>query len=252
MKKLSWIVGLFLVAAVAGAQDPVPSINVVGYAKLPQPPGLDLKSAIFYVMSGTNSLQELLGTNGVGGANEQQADTVYLYDTGIGGYRTFFLMTNATIPELNWKWAEYTEDGYVPATVEIWPGTGFWVRNRSTVTNYYSQLGEVELTNEVSITIHPGLQILAYPYAADINVSALSLTNGVAANGQQSADNLFVYVPEFAAWREFFLKADRKWYEYTEDGDVLASLQLKAGQGFWYRSRGGSFQWVEKRPYLNN
>lgn len=255
MKKLMGFVGVVLAAVVAyGQVEPVPSVNVVGYAKLPQPPGLDLKSAIFYVMSGNNTLGEILGANGVANSEPGLADNVYTYDPIIG-YTRFWLFDGSAGPEYDHKWID-PNTGEV-ATNSLIPGQGFWVKNRSTTTNHYAQLGEAVLDPSITIIVQPGMQILAYPYSADIEIGKLTCTNGVANSEPGLADNLYTYDSTDGFKRYWLYDAsagpeyNRKWID-PDTGEVAVSV-LKAGQAFWLRSRStGNKSWTEDRPYLNN
>jgi hypothetical protein len=198
-------------------------------------------------MSGTNTLGSVLGTTGVANANSELADNVYLYSGG--EYKEFWLYDGSAGPEFDHQWV----DGYQIATNEVLPGQGFWVRNRSTTTNYYSQLGEAVLDGEVSIVIQPGLQALAYPYSADVVLGDLSCVGGAANANSELADNIYLYVNgnytgfwlyDGSAGPEF----DHKWV----DGYRVATNVIKAGQAFWYRSRNSTnIVWTETRPYLN-
>ncbi|MBM4148605.1 MAG: hypothetical protein FJ224_06135 [Lentisphaerae bacterium] len=253
MKRFAIALIAVMSATLAFGIEPVPSVNVVGYAKIPQPPGLDLKSCIFYVMDGSNTLSGILGTNGVAGTSETTADNVYLYIPN-EGYKTYFLLSHAN-PSLNRKWID--ADSFELATNEVLPGVGFWIRNRNSQTNHYIHLGEAELDATVTATVLPGLQMLAYPYSANANINgALSLTNGIAGAGETSADNIYIYTSG-TGYKTYFLLShanpslNRKWID--ADSFEVADVDVLAGQGFWYRSRASSsFQWVLKRPYLND
>jgi len=179
---------------------------------------------------------------------------VYIFTPGSGpdgGYKTYWLFDNSEGAEFNRKWV----DGYQVAKEVIMPGQGFWVRNRSTTTNYYTHLGEAELDDTVTMTIQPGLQILAYPYSCDVEIGKLACTNGVANSNSALADNIYVYTPG-VGYRTYWLFDDAEgpaYYRKWVDGAQVATDVIKAGQGFWYRSRStGNVTWIEKRPYLND
>jgi len=253
MKRITFLLALAMVVGVAyAAEPPVHSVNVVGYANIPQPPGLDMKSSVFNVSSGTNTIQEILGTNGTANADETLADNVYIY-TG-SGYKVIWLYAGAGDPSLHLKWVDPDIGG--PSTDVFLPGQGFFVLNRSTTTNYYQQVGDAVDEDEINMVIVPGLQIMAYPYSADVTVDKLACTNGNASADETLADN--IYLKTDSGYKLLWLYSEpgdpslhRKWVD--PDLGAVSTELLPAGDAFWYRSRSTTnVTWTENRPYLND
>jgi len=240
-----------LVGTGMAATNEVSSVNIVGYINKSVDPGLAIGSPIFYQLSGTQTLNQVLGTNGVAADDPTLADNVYLYFPGIG-YSNMFLYKGATPdPAYDYKWV----DGVDVSTNIINPGQGFWIRNRGAGITTYTIMGQVVDLATNTMVIKPGLQILSYPYTCDRAITNLSLTNGVAADDPTLADNIYMYIPGVGYTNLFLYKGatpdpayDYKWV----DGVDVSTNVLKAGEGFWYRSRATTNSvWVEVRPYLN-
>mgnify|MGYP001585536481 CR=1 FL=1 len=245
MKRLMTAVAMSCIAGFAlAATNEVTSVNIVGYNKIPAPPGIKIFAPMFYI--GSNTVSEVMGTNGTANSSQTLADNVYLYRNA--SYVTLWLYDASDGPEFDHKWV----DGSQVATNIILPGEGFWVRNRAVSTNTYTQIGEAVGEGAVTNTIKPGLQILAYPYSADVAVGSLSCTNGVANSSQTLADNVYVYTPG-VGYATYWLydnsdgpAFDHKWV----DGSQVATNIISGGQGFWYRSRsGGNVTWIQNKPY---
>ena len=257
MKRMLGFLAVCLAIAIsAQAGDTVTSVNVVGFIKKTVDPNLNIVSTVFF--SGSNTLVEILGTNGVANVDPTYADNVNMWNGTI--WQNYFLCDGSIQGgALDHKWVIAGTDPLEIATNIVYPGVGFWVRNRSSSPNTYSMKGEIDLENEVTIPIAANkLNLLAYPYAADRAISLLTFTNGTANVDPTYADNIHLY--SGGSWKTLFLcdgsvqegALDHKWAVQGTDPLELATDVLKASQGFWFRSRSGSVQnWTEKRPYLN-
>jgi hypothetical protein len=235
--------------AIFAQTNEVSSINIVGYVRKPVPPGIALGSPVFYKLNGTQTLNEILGTNGVASDDPAFADNVYLYIAGFG-YSNFFLY-NGGGTEYDFKWV----DGTIVSTNIINPGQAFWVRNRAaTATNTYVLMGQIVDTATNYISIKPGLQLLSYPYSCDVAVTNLHLTNGIASDDPAFADNMYIYIPGFGYTNLFLYNGGGTEYDFKwVDGVQVSTNIIKMGDGFWYRSRAlTNGIWTEPRPYLND
>ena len=211
-----------LVATVVLAQGPVTSVNVVGFNKHSLEKGkLYLIASAFEDIDGNRlTAANVIGTQLPNGSQ------VHFYD-GVTPYKTD--TRNVT----GWS-SNVTFRGFM----------GFWVKvaNTGTQTVYDVVLnGQVPFANTSSNIVSSGLNMLGFPYTADVAFTNTALY-AQSVNGDQlhvyntAANNYTTYTRNVTGWPA-----------------AARSLILTQGLGFWYKSsRGTPVLDVEARPYPAN
>jgi len=285
---ISTIAGIAMFAAFGAQAEPVTSVNVVGLTKISVPGtntliGKVTMAATPFVKVGTgknldvSTLDEVVGSNGlVAASTVNAADKIILWSGT--AYLTAFLCNSAwesEFPGTANKWCYmafdpvYTDIRPYPCSgtniFNLWTGRGFWIRNVHADTTI-TLAGEVPTLGTNDIAIGSALTMVAYPYPVDAVVATIISTNdgAHAAATLNTADQILVwqgssYKTYFLcnnAWESEFAGTAGKWC-YMEFDPVYTDIRpyvatnavMKPGDGFWYRSRGGSFTWPVSKPY---
>jgi hypothetical protein len=139
------------------------------------------------------------------------------------------------------------EDKWTPDTATVSGEDGFWIKLPSGTNVAVHLLGEVPDDGTVEMTIEPGLNLVAYPYSAD-----MIWTNTALANGAVLGD------------KAYFWDQDAQAYSITKYKTVLGpppgfleenkwtfpDMELAMGKGVWYESATNeSRSVIETRPY---
>lgn len=213
-----------LVATVVLAQGPVTSVNVVGFNKHSLEKGkLYLIASAFEDIDGNR-----LSANEVIGKQLPNGSQVHFYD-GVTPYKT------DTLGLSGWGQTNITFRGFM----------GFWVKVAApqTTQQVWDVVfnGQVPMANSASNVVVSGLNMLGFPYTADVDFTNTALY-AQAFNGDQlhvyntASNNYKTYTKTFSGW-----PADAK------------ALKLTQGLGFWYKSgRSTPVLDVEARPYPAN
>jgi hypothetical protein len=163
-------------------------------------------------------------------------------------------------PNTNWVAISCSDDGrrIVAAAYGgqlysrvIEPTAGTWlltVRNTDGQTGSYpfQVLPVTYPSATLGRTIASGLQLLGNPFGVATPLSALSLTNGTHGATFFSGDNIILYHGDSGAFSNYWLNVNGEW---VDNSGPVTNLTLNPAEGFWYRNRGGSFQWDEPRPW---
>ena len=213
------------VALSSFAQE-VYSPNVVGFQKLAgvssSSGGLILGSAPF--IRAVPNLDSVIGTNGVNNSSDAFADNVILFNRTNQQYTTYYLGSSR-----RWRTASA-----FATNVYLTPGMGYWYVNRSNANINLVLCGEVVDDLFITNTIVPGLQLISYPFNADIRVSEMTLTNGVNNASDAFADNLILFNNMDQRYTTYYLGSSRRWRTASA---FATNVFIKSGQGFWYVSR---------------
>ncbi|QHI67951.1 hypothetical protein [Tichowtungia aerotolerans] len=247
MKKTLTLAAVALISASALAQT-VTSANVVGYIKAETQDGLQLMSSPF----GPASINDLSLTNGVGGFTADIADNIHVYVPG-SGYQNYYYLGYTGDPAYDYKWV----DGSFNIITNVMPGsTAFWYRSRAggTVTNLFA--GDVPMEASNDVVIAEGLQLISWPYTADMDINSVGLTNGLGGFTADVADNIHVYIPGSGYQNYYYLgyTGDPNYdYKWVDGSFNIATNPIPPNSGFWYRCRKtGGFTWTMNKPYLND
>jgi hypothetical protein len=132
------------------------------------------------------------------------------------------------------------------------PGTGLWLL---TVENSDGQTASMAFDlrpttyppDQLGKSIEPGLQLLGCPFGSPIALSDLALTGGQSGATFFEGDNIMIYDNASGSFSNYWLDSSGVW---VDNSGPVTNVTIQPGDGFWYRSRGGSsFNWNEPRPW---
>ena len=267
-----------MAACAAMAEGEISSANVVGYNTVTIRPGWNMFSVNFKDPSNANgiALQDLFpgeamaakGAKTGGGATT--ADSIQVYDPSnasspYAGTYILYYTTKAAFTSRNYKWVQ----GTAPTDVRFKNGQAFWYKCLGDEAFEATISGEVELTSEKDITILPGWNMIASPYAANFNPNALGTEywkakieagEALAGGGATTADSIQIYDASnpsspysntyilYYTTKAAFTSRNYKWVKGTTPLDPTADC-LAPGQGTWYKCLGNGFTLTIPRPY---
>ena len=135
-----------------------------------------------------------------------------------------------------------------PATNQIVPGMGFWIRSHQASNQTAAVIGEVLTDATVTNSVVHGLQLLAYPYPTPFAIGDLAISNS-ATRGEapDSADTLYLWDRASQSFKTYYYYTDGSLIDYSTGNP--ATNTLSPGEAFWYRHVGVGFSWVEAKPY---
>jgi hypothetical protein len=236
--------------------------NVVGFRKITAVSsnydGYTLASTPFYQDAATPeaaNLDHVIGANGVAGETPDVADNVLLYDplNFLSHFSIYWLYFYPGDDEFNWKWLSAMG---MATNVYLRPSEGFWYINRSVSDLTITLAGNVVNAPAITNKIFPGYQLLSYPFSAPVCMTDLTLTNGLAGETPDVADNIMLYdstnvLAHFTIYWLYYYPGDDEFNgKWLSANGVATNVFIQPGQGFWYVSRlNTTNQWVEEIPY---
>lgn len=237
MKKSLIIAAVALIGISAFAQS-VSSANVVGYVRKDTPAEALSIQGVPFLGTNTATVAELFGSSMPLGTK------IYVYDEGdYSAIETYSVVGSGIPPNIT-----YTTN-WTPGTASIDGTTGFWVSlpaGSSATTNLFS--GDV--VNEfVSITIKPGLNLIAIPYSSDT-----IWTNTALAQSAVIGDKVYAWdnaTQEYDVINQYSVVGSGipPNITYTTNWTDTA-MTLDIGEGFWYNSSAVTTNVVvEIQPY---
>ena len=222
MKRSLIMAGCSGLLAFAVLADPVTSINRVGYNKMDMERGKIylIASAFEDIDGGVLKATDVIGEQLPGGTK------IYSYDG-----------TPYTIDQRSGLSGNWT------ANIDFHGFMGFWVQvpNGPDPQSFSVVLkGQVPDASSISNLVVNGLNMLGYPYTADVAFSNTALY--AASSG---GDKLYVYNQ---ATQAYLLPPYQK-SGLSGSWGAAETLVLEQGQGFWYVSTGADIPVQEPRPY---
>lgn len=235
-----------LLAAPVRAQDAAYSVNVVGMQKLTAPPGFQMASTPFEPLS--LNVNDAIGPQMTPNTEFTNSDNLLLWDAGGQQYTLLYLSSLRTN-----KWVDVSTG---VSAEPILVGRGMFLRSRQAFTQTVVVAGDVVADPARSNGVVQGLQLLAYPYSADVPLNSMTFTNaGLGSNNFNNSDNIYLWDATNQQYRNYYLAgnvgnpaANYRWISVSPPG-IATNVILRTGQSFWYRHRGGGFMWTEPRPY---
>jgi len=188
----------FLALAAAGAfasvnafaQGPVYSVNIVGFQKVTPSNQFTQVSNPFVQTNFT--LDTVIGDQLAGAPDIDSADNVHYWNGTT--YVRFFKADGIGDPNVDGHWFD---EGLSPATQTFSPGTGFWIKRNSSVTNTFVMVGDVQSAATQSVTINPGFSMISYPYSTSVGINDAAFINlasgATGATDIDTADNIYVW-----------------------------------------------------------
>ena len=249
---------LFGTPAAVRAEEPVLTLNTVGYQKFKVPGQAEsgrLRMASVPFNAPVQNLDGLVGTQLVGHIDASMADQVFAFDSLAQQYRYSYLLPGSGVPpEFQNRWFDPASGTL--ATNDLPPGTGFFFVNNHAPTRYVTVAGDVVTNATITLPVRPGLNLIAYPFNAPVALADLNL--GAAPVGHLDpsfADNIVLFNADLQEWRYFYRtpasglppQYANKWIDTANA--IIATNVLQQGDAFYYVRRGNLFHWSENRPY---
>ena len=268
-----------LAACAAMADGEIASANVVGYNTITIRPGWNMFSVNFKDPANTDgiTLKDLFpgdamaakGAKTGGGAGT--ADSIQVYDASntSNPYENIYVLyytTKGSNTSNNYKWVK---GGVDSSAVTFKNGQAFWYKCLGNESFEVTISGEGELTAEKDITILPGWNMIASPFAANFNPNALGTEYwkakidagyAKAGGGAGTADSIQIYDASNASnpYENIYVlyyttkgSNTSNNYKWVKSGVAPAAdaAFLAPGQGTWYKCLGTGFTLTVPRPY---
>ena len=250
MKKLMMSAAVLGLAASAATAQ-VYSQNIVGYAKSDKPAGL------FTIIGSSwedSTVADVIGTGHTSSPFAASADKVSVYVPG-AGYTTYFLYEDFT--GANQEWRNVASPYVAQGDISLPNGSAVFMESvANPTTTSVVACGEVPVDQFSTNSIVMGLQLVAYPFTAEVAIDDLALTDqGTASFFSASADKISFYTPG-VGYTTYYLAADFTgnvlgWYDIATGAAPASPVSLPVGTGFFYESL-SSFDWIEVNPYFDS
>lgn len=252
---LSVVAGLTLGASIAQAAE-VPSVNIVGFKRITVPSKTALAKG--WTITGVQFVPFDPTLNGVIDPNSlvsttimtPLSDGVYVYDQGIGQYSSRLSVYSNTTSHLKY-WTSWAAWG-LPVTNSMYVGQGFWMYSNRTNVRDTALAGEALLQGAYTNPIVANFQMVCYPYAMDVAITNMNLTNGVTSFTGATSDKMYVFDTATGAYKTYaWMKRSGAPYWGTVGSASSTADIIPIGTGFWYEHKSTGFNWIAPRPYLN-
>ncbi|MEI6562929.1 MAG: hypothetical protein WCO42_01335 [bacterium] len=172
------------------------------------------------------SIQSILSGQLTAGTNAATADQILKWDPVSQQYRIIYRLAGSGNLALDGSWVESTTSGLMRSPAFILPGEGFWIKNQHSVTQSVFVAGEIIVSDSVSITASPHLNILGYPYDIRGRISA-PITRK---SGRRTI-------------------SVGTWYNAN---NTSVDGYMNIGEALWYDNQSGTaITWKVSRPYPN-
>lgn len=214
------------------------------------------------------TIQEVIGWQMTGAFDASAADEIWVWNPATDQYSLQFQVDTAgSFPTFDGQW--WDNATFMPSTVAMTPGTGFWARSQQT----YDQDLEIDGLVMRSVTSLPvyvkaageNLHQLANPYANNIPLDENTSFLGDGALGAfdaSGADEIWYWQQATDQYQLAFLvdtggsfpTFDGQWWDNATF--MPTGIVMNKGYGFWFRSQGDagragspSWNWMEPVPY---
>ena len=246
------LVAAAVLAHAASAQTTVTSVNVVGFQVSDSPSNsLAMYSMPFVPMDGDSSITNLFASELTGGNNAASGDNVQFWDASLQQYVLTYKST--LIGFDGWRYANLSV-----ANEDLSIGRGFWLISKQNVDQTLNMSGEIVTDNTVTQQVLVGLNMLSYPYNAEIDITNTVLDTVVTEGlNLAAADNIIRWDIATQTYQTFYKStlfpgspAAPVWVN-ANDIFTPVALNLKQGEGFWLQRKAanGATTWVETKPY---
>ena len=192
-----------------------------------------------------------------GGGNYNNADTIQVWDPllgSTGGYTIYYMYYDGS-GTYDYIWYFYNDDE-IESPMET--KQGFWYNSQQKQVVEMTVAGEVNLAATTTKHIHPGRNLIAFPYPTDfeVNEDVNWKTSGAIGGGNyNSADTIQIWDPTLGSTGGYVIyymyfdgsgEYDYVWYFYNDDE---IESPIPAAKGFWYNHKGAGFDLKFMRPF---
>ncbi len=185
------------------------------------------------------------------GANDPTAaDRVLGWDGASQSYESAWYCGGPACESWGEPWANHwLAVDYSPSTLALEPDTGFWIQNRSGITETLVLLGAVSESDR-SISVGQNWRVLgsAFPAAKPLDNANLPATGS---DTPETADRVLYWDAETQDYRSAWYCGGpicEAWGEplanhWLADDNSPTDIVLEPGHGFWYQNRHDAFVW---------
>ena len=227
--------------------------NRAGEYALTLLPDWNLLSLPLVPVSGT--LDSIIGSQLYGTDDPQTADRVLVWDGASQAYDSAWFCDGSICESWGEPWADHwLANDYTPSEISLPADAGFWVQNRSGVTEYLVVVGEVAEADR-TLVVGENWQLAGMAFPAGRPLEEANLP-AIGSYDPQTADRVLVLDaatqtyqtawycggPVCESWGEL-------WANHWLANDYSPSdINLQPGMGFWYQNRHAPFTWNNLRP----
>jgi hypothetical protein len=204
-------------------------------------------------------LGEMLSETLIGDPVPDNCPKIYKYLVG-GGFEGAFLYDSGGSPAADNKW--YNTQTFALSTLVLDLQTGYYaqrIADGGSDPQTPTVLGDVDVSDTISVSIPTNFSMFAYPYPKSIGVNdADGLQTEDGAYGDPVPDNcdkIYKYQAGGGFEGAFLYNsggspaADNKWYNTQTFALSTMTLDLDEGAYYWRNPAQGAFVWVASRPF---
>jgi hypothetical protein len=258
MKKIVMTAAVLACAATVASAATVTSANIVGYNKTSKVAG---GLQIFGVSFGEDStIDDLMSVDQFSGSlSFATSDQIITWDASSQQYVTYGLFDGSAFGQpKEWRLQSQFFTGPSAGTTVLSAGTGIFVKSPSTSADVDVVIsGEVPLAEFSTNSIVPGLQLMAMPYTATVDLNDTGMTNGVGSLSFATSDQVLAWDDVAQGYVSYGLfdgtpyGQPKEWRTQAQFFVGATSATINLGKGFWYNAQ-GSYDWVQRNPYFDN
>lgn len=244
MKKLIMTAAVVACASIVSAQ--VPSDNVVGYVKetTPAAGGFNIVNVNVF---GTADIQDVIANVADLNAStiKANADKIYVWSgTGYSSYGLYAGTSDYWMDTLSIGWNKAAKAA--PSAVTLNRGNSVWYETGAGgVSAPLYTLGEVPNDGTFDIAV-ANFSLIAYPYAATINLTDLVVSNATASATKAVADKIYIWSGTGYSSYGLYAGTSDYWMDTLSIGWNKAAkaapsdVDVDLGKGIWYESPAGA------------
>lgn len=242
-KSVACAVAVVVASLTVQAQDPVYSVNAVGYTKVTIPAAGGLTQIGFNydaVGEQTKTLAEIFGPQTLKTYYGLQfySDVVYIWvndGAGSGEYLSYFKTDETT-------WLQVGGTVHDPATLPVPAGTGMWIQGAVNLNPDPHDIylhGEVKVTTTSDLVLQRRLNLQANPFATNLDFGDYDWTTiaNTTGHGIQAYSDV-VYKWNGTSYDTYILNnyspQGQQWDKKVTGGVIKENPVIGPGQAFWF------------------
>jgi len=176
-----------------------------------------------------------------GGTTAENADHVFKWDASRQSYSVAFKSADGT-------WLEQQDGMALPSGMVLLPGDGIFIQNRQAFEQEVVFAGAQVAAESVSTRIEHGLNLIAYPFSAGVQLNAtrLALSGALADDEEQLSSKV---LDPATGGGSILDPSGTDVGVWEQAGSGHPATGLAAGKAYWFKHAGSAFEWIENRPY---
>jgi hypothetical protein len=194
------------------------------------------------LVTSTNSIASVIGTQMTGGFIPPLADKVYKFKADKSGFEQAWLNSS----DNTW----YDIDTGLASTMTITSDTGYWFElANGHVSSNVSIVGRISNVSRGPTSISSGFNLIGSTYPVSVTIQSSGIRNSGATAGMipPLACKIYSFKNDKSGFEQAWLNgADNKWYDI--DTGLESTMTLTAGKACWIEEP-NSFNWNYPKPY---